>query len=639
VRGIRRFFWLLVILLLVFVSQAAAVEIIQVGKTIEPHPNTGEEFIILISDNFWNIAEIQEAIERYQADIYQHCQVGSRVFAVTSPCFKDNYYGTGGDLESSEQIRDFLSQQYWEKGIIGAVLIGDISFIPMWYRPYNNGWLSQGPCEIFFADLDYDFSSRLVWKKSWEYSDKGTWYLDFDVVEGFSSYDGKPEIWISRIIPPSREIVRKVEEGIQYCVPTFEERVEMLLRFFEKDHQYWEGKTEYRDLAYFVEEKEELGGCDDYYWPIFPECQVNRRIWCSNCNKKDDYFNLPETKLIYFSAHGSPFGISMCPESPDPDEISLDSPDIYYSPVPVNIVIADSCNTFDFSIGALSVGQAFIFGSSDAVSGIGLGVAGSIGKIDSRPYSSILSLGEIWKGVTSSWTNNWNGIELVLMGDPFVKVARKGSIISPTVTYASPSCDSNGKITIKVTATDNKSKVQNIGVFITTKEDYWKTYDLVGCEWIGAHQGTRTFTYQGQPGKTYYLQINASNEAGLTSVYGNNPYTSGEGVIWTYRVIKATCPEVDTDIGPIITIDCVSCSRTITVKAEAEDPSGIVAMTIFKKRSDQSSFEILKECGAVTSCEASFDGELGEVYDIHVHAIDGDGNLSIKGTTVTCHHY
>ena len=417
-RGMRRFFWLLVFLL-VFAFQVLAVEITQVGKVVAPHPNIGEEFIILISDNFWNVPEIQEAVGQWQEDLFRHVQVGSRVFAVT-PCFKDNYYGTGGDLEASEQIRNFLSQQYWEKGITGVVFIGDIAFVPVWY---NDGWLSQGPCEIFFADLDYDFSSRLKWEESWKYAGQGTWYFDFDVENGFPSYDGKPEIWVSRIIPPNREILKRVEEGkLRYCVPTFEERIEILLRFFEKDHEYWQGETEYCDLAYFIEEK--IEGCDDYWWPIFPENWVERRSWCSNCNSKEDYFSLPGTKLIYFSAHGSSFGISMCPESPNPDEISLDSPDIYYNSTPINIVITDSCNTFDFSGGDLSVGQAFLFGDSKAVSGIGLGVAGCVGKFDSRPYSSILFLGKIWKGVTS-WTGSWNGIEFVLMGDPFVWVVKR----------------------------------------------------------------------------------------------------------------------------------------------------------------------------------------------------------------------
>ena len=204
---------------IVSVSVVVAVEIAQVGKTVTPHPNTNQEFLILISDNFWQVPEVQEAVGQWQEDLFRHVQVGSRVFAVT-PCFKDNYYGTGGDLESSEQIRNFLSQQYWEKGITGVVFIGDIAFVPMLYRPYNNGWPSQGLCEIFFADLDYDFSSRLKWEESWKYAGQGTWYFDFDVENGFPSYDGKPEIWVSRIVPPIREILKKVENGkLRYVVP------------------------------------------------------------------------------------------------------------------------------------------------------------------------------------------------------------------------------------------------------------------------------------------------------------------------------------------------------------------------------------------------------------------------------------
>jgi len=111
---------------------------------------------------------------------------------------------------------------------------------------------------------------------------------------------------------------------------------------------------------------------------------------------------------------------------------------------------------------------------------------------------------------------------------------------SPEITYTPPSCDSNGKVTITVIAKDNESKVGHISVFITTHEN-WESYDMVGSEWIGDYQGTRTFTYQGEPGKTYYLQINADNTAGLTSVYGNNPNTSGEGIIWRYKEIKIVC--------------------------------------------------------------------------------------------------
>ena len=417
----RKFFWLVIFLFVFVVSHAAAIEITQVGKVVAPHPNTNQEFLILISDNFWQVPEVQKAISQWQEDLFQHVQVGSRVFAVT-PCFTDNYYGTGGDLESSKQIRNFLSQQYWEKGIIGAVFIGDISFIPMWYRPYIDGWSSSGPCEIFFADLDYDFSSRLKWEASWKYPDKGTWYFNFDPEDGFSSYDGSPEIWVSRIIPPVREILKKLENGkLRYCVPSFKERVRMLLRFFEKDHEYWQG-NEYCDLAYFIQKK--IEGCNDYYWPIFPENWVKKRSWCSNCNSKDDYFNLPGTKLVYFSSHGGTYSIDMCPESSDPDDVSLGFLDVFYYNSALNIVISDSCNTFDFSKGKTSIGQMFLFGESSVVSGIGLGVAGCVGKFDSRPYSSILPFGEIWKGV-SSWIGSWNGIEFILMGDPFVWVAKR----------------------------------------------------------------------------------------------------------------------------------------------------------------------------------------------------------------------
>ena len=421
-RGMRKFFWLVIFLFVFVVSHAAAIEITQVGKVVAPHPNTNQEFLILISDNFWNTPEIQEAIGQWQEDLFRHVQVGSRVFVVTA-CFTDNYYGTGGVLRASEDIRSFLSQEYYNRHIIGAVFVGDVAFVPIWYRPYVDGWSSSGPCEIFFADLDYDFSSRLIWRESWKYPDRGTWYFDFDPEDGFSSYDGNPEIWVSRIVPPSREVLKKVENGkLRYVVPTFEERSQMLLRFFEKDHEYWQGQTEYCDLAYFVEEK--IEGCNNYYWPIFPEIWTERRMWCSNCNRKAEYFNLPETKLIYFSSHGNIYLIDMCPESSNPDDISLGTLDVFYYDSALNIVISDCCKTFDFADGRMSIGQMFLFGESNVVSGIGLGVAGCVGKFDSRPYSSILPFGEIWKGVTS-WTGSWNGIEFILMGDPFIWVAKR----------------------------------------------------------------------------------------------------------------------------------------------------------------------------------------------------------------------
>ena len=413
-RGMRRFFWLLVFLL-VFAFQVLAVEITQVGKVVAPHPNIGEEFIILISDNFWNVPEIQEAVGQWQEDLFRHVQVGSRVFAVT-PCFKDNYYGTGGDLEASEQIRNFLSQQYWEKGITGVVFIGDIAFLPLYSRD-STGF--SGSSDIFFADLDFDFTPYIVWVESNmpQSEGGGTWYIYTDASSGFY-YDGEPEIWVSRIIPPVREMLRMTEEGRwQEYNPNLEKRTEMLLKFFEKNHEYWQG-NEYCDFAYFSYTNSNLAPWYEEFKPVFPEIWCERREYVDYCIPVSDFLNLPETKMVYFLAHGGTTGIGFC------DDYGLDSPEIYYSSVPVNIVFAHSCYTFDFSSGVLSVGQSFLFGQSGVVAEIGLGVDGCLRKFDNCPYSSILPLGEIWKNIRS-WNGIWDGIGYNLMGDPFVWVVKR----------------------------------------------------------------------------------------------------------------------------------------------------------------------------------------------------------------------
>jgi len=689
-----------------------AIEIAQVGKTVEPHPDKNQEFLILISDNFWNIAEIQEAIDQYQDDVYQHRQIGSRVFMV-SPA--EIPFGSksscGGDIESAEEIREFLKYQYYDESparlrLVGVILIGDLPWVNV-KLPNGNFRIDRfGVSDVYFGELDFE---GWILRKY-----QGCHYLEIPYCDGGCIH---PEIWVARIFPPvcfdlSSGVCKYPNGGF-----SFPERIEMLLRFFEKDHRYWiEGISYYNFLVI------ELG--DEEIWLYgtggFPVEEGDEVIREDEVNKKEffDYLKTP-FKMADLLIHGRYDRASLGNESFGPQEI-------FEAEIQIPVILVNSCSgaRFDYQN---TFPEGYLFGkNSETITTIGLGATTYALMVPFllRDYY-IGYIGRTFQRV-KCWAQDDPQAFVIIEGDPFVKVATDTSPPSisisgncpagggkfefkarasdpsgiekielwvngelkntcyssscscivdgkegqtytlkvnawdnsskhnegsksktitckktedttpPEVTYTSPSCDSNGKVTITVTAEDDESKVGHISVFITTDRN-WRTCKTVDSEWIGSHQGTRTFTYQGEPGKTYYLQINASNEAGLTSVYSNNPNVSGEGVSWTYRVIKATCPEVDTDIGPTITIDYVSCSRTITVKATSTDPSGIAAMTIFKKRSDQSSFDVLKECGAVTSCEASFEGEAGETYIVHIHAIDGDGNLAIKGVTVTCY--
>ncbi|MCD6085477.1 hypothetical protein J7J41_00575, partial [bacterium] len=190
-KGRRRFFWLVIFLFVFVVSQAAAIEITQVGKVVAPHPNTNQEFLILISDNFWQVPEVQKAIERYQNDVYQHRQVGSRVFMVSPAEIPfGSGSGCGGDVDGSAKIREFLKDQYYSNsGLVGVILIGDLPWVNIMTPNYT-----FGVCDVYFGELDFE---------GWTIVDQQEChchYLELPYCAGGGCIH--PEIWVSRIFPP-----------------------------------------------------------------------------------------------------------------------------------------------------------------------------------------------------------------------------------------------------------------------------------------------------------------------------------------------------------------------------------------------------------------------------------------------------
>lgn len=390
-------FLLVLFFIFVLVAVATAVEITQVGKVVAPHPNTGEEFLILISDNFWQVPEVQEAIERYQDDVYRHRQIGSRVFATSPPELPlVSPDGIGGDYEAAYCLRSFIQNEYYSSGknLVGVVLIGDIPWVlaKIHQRYYDS-------CNEFFGDMDgeytvvSEFNSQLL-------------YIEDDLL-----YDC--EIWVSRILPPVMipEFVW-TEDGYLYREHDFSflERKEMLIKFFQKDHCYWENEDNWCGLTVlsFANACEKI--IDQYSFLTGEKICLERGV--TKEEVLDSWKN--RSRIIEIGAHGSDssYFLDWLPEE---DDRRIDAWEIYNTEINGLIVHSYSCGSLNFTRYSGSLGQSFLFGKSQVISVIGLSYP-AVGN-DKGDKNPVLMIGDLWKEKTRG---NFDRFSYGLMGDPFI---------------------------------------------------------------------------------------------------------------------------------------------------------------------------------------------------------------------------
>ena len=407
-RGMRKFFWLVIFLFVFVVSDAAAIEITQVGKVVAPHPNTNQEFLILISDNFWQVPEVQEAVERYQDDVYQHRQVGSRVFMVSPaelPFGPGN--GCGGDIESAKEIREFLKGQYYSNsGLVGVVLIGDLPWVNVMTPNYT-----FGVCDVYFGELDFE---------GWipvNNEEAGDHYLELPYCIGGCIH---PEIWITRLFPPVC-----FNFFVGHCsYPkggfSFSERIEMLLRFFEKDHQYYNNcfYCNHHDFL-AVDLVSDSGNC--WTGGSFP-AEIEDEVVCRTEETILEFqqdLNYP-WRMIDLYVHGgilfSDGGFYAC--------------DVFDTEVFTLMILLNGCWGGNFSH-ENSLSEAYLFGeNSEVISVIGLGTG-------TYPLEVPFSLRNDYVAKAFQKVVCWEQDEpqafIIIEGDPFVKVAKEIDLpLTPT---------------------------------------------------------------------------------------------------------------------------------------------------------------------------------------------------------------
>ena len=416
----RKFFWL-VIFLFVFASYtAAAVEITQVGKTVTPHPNTNQEFLVLISENFWQVPEVQEAIERYQDDVYKHRQVGSRVFMVSPaelPFGPGN--GCGGDIESSKEIREFLKSQYYDENparLVGVILVGDLPWVNVMIL---NNYIF-GVCDTYFGELNFEGWTIV--------NQQECHYLEIPYCAGGCIH---PEIWVSRVIPPVCFDFFLGRCDYPKGGFSFSERVEMLLRFFEKDHWYWIKGNDYHYHNFLaVDPVSEEGVC----WGIngFP-VEKDDDVICENKINKEKFFDYLKSsfRMVDFLMHGGYNGASLGVDF-------FVTQEIFKSEIRIPVILVNTCSgaRFDYQN---SLSEAYLFGeNSEVISVIGLGTSTYPLEV---PFSLRYDyIGKAFKEV-KCWGQDEPQAFVIIEGDPFVKVVRDLGFHSHSVIYYELSSD------------------------------------------------------------------------------------------------------------------------------------------------------------------------------------------------------
>ncbi|MCD6094728.1 hypothetical protein J7J39_02370, partial [bacterium] len=487
-------------LVLVFLATSVwSIEIVQAGKVVAPHPNTGEEFLILVSDNFWNVPEIQEAIERYQDDVYRHRQVGSRIFMV-SPAVVPL---CNSDYESSLEIRNFLKSQYYSNPLgarlVGILLVGDIPWVMISKRPEgpgdgkNNACYEDVPGDIYFAELSLEGWKVVICPcgdiNCLEHQQTVLALPD----DCYSNLNNclQPEIWVTRLRP--------IISFGWWQEFSFSERVEMLVHFFEKDHRYYEGELgrENKDFIHFNWMKGVFGcdycNCDDP--TLFPLEEGDEFICHLDGMTSEEFLNwwLPQPwRLVHTYSHGimTDHGRGVGGE------------ELYNALIATPIFLAEGCSTACLCGGYSDI-EGLIFGpQSDVLVAIGCNRGCTGFPIPDLKFDYVAKA--FWER-----TRGEQLLTLQIEGDPFMKVCTV-DITSPEVTIDSLSCSVNGgTITFSAKATD-PSGIGAISLFKTT-DPSWNTYDILKTCYNTTYCSAN---FSGQAGKTYYLQVNATDKHG-----------------------------------------------------------------------------------------------------------------------------
>jgi len=394
-------FLLVLFFIFVLVAVATAVEITQVGKVVEPHPNTGEEFLILVSDNFWQVPEVQEAISQYQDDVYRCRQVGSRVFMVSPaeiPFGPES--GCGGDIESAKEIREFLKAQYYNEEssvrLIGVILVGDLPWVNVKTPNYT-----FGVSDIYFGELNFE---------GWTIVDQQEChYLEIPYCDGGCIH---PEIWIARIFPPIcfdffLGACDYPEGGF-----SFSERVEILLEFFEKDHQYWiEGSDYHNFLAVDSVSEEECWGINGF--PV----EEGDEVICENKISKERFFDYLATpfRMADFLMLGNGEMVFLGDDYFVPQEV-------FEAEIRIPGIVCNSSSgsRFDYQN---CFSEGYLFGeNSEVINVVGLGACTYALEV---PFS--LRNNYVAKAFQEviCWEQDEPQAFVIIEGDPFVKIARE----------------------------------------------------------------------------------------------------------------------------------------------------------------------------------------------------------------------
>jgi len=421
----RRKFVFLVFLVFCWIVSALAVsvlaiEIAQVGKTVRPHPNTGEEFLILISDNFWSVPEIQEEIECYQNDVYQHRQIGSRVFMV-SPA---EVPLCNSDYEFSLEIRNFLKNQYYSNPLgarlVGTLLVGDIPWVMNSERPEgpgggkNNACYENVPADVYFAELSLEGWKIVTCPDDCPGYQMTVLALPDDCYSNLYQCL-QPEIWVVRLRP--------IISFGWWQEFSLSERIEMLVRFFEKDHRYYEGELarENKDFINFNWMKGVFGcdycNCDDP--ALFPLEGDDEFICYLDGITGEEFLNwwlAQPWRLIHTDSHGI---------MTDHDR-GVGREELYNTLIATPIFLAEGCSTACLCGGYSDI-EGAIFGPQSNV----LVAAGCNSGCTGFPTPNLK-----FDYIAKAFWERTGGEQLLTLqieGDPFLKAGREMDLpLTPT---------------------------------------------------------------------------------------------------------------------------------------------------------------------------------------------------------------
>jgi len=268
------------------IQQESGIEdILDVGQFVYPK-HEKQTIAIFIDENTYS--ELSVEIERFRQDITEDLSTTQKTVEVKI------YHN---DYSSPSEIKSIIQNQYKDSNLIGVILVGDVP-IKYFRLPILGAELREwAPSDWYYMDVEGTCVEEINETHA-------------EIVDPFyenSPCPQYPRIWVGRIKPPVGG-----EAGL-----------ELLKKYFDRNHDYRSGRLNYNDnIAFYIAFSDEsVQSIDKQHYfdnelkakigtdELYPGLSINDLILGYGESYKEQYLSKLQTpyQYTYYTGHGNYF--------------------------------------------------------------------------------------------------------------------------------------------------------------------------------------------------------------------------------------------------------------------------------------------------------------------------------------------